>query len=241
MKYADKLIQGRLIRRYKRFLADVELADGRRITAHTANTGAMLGCCEPGSRVWLSMSNNPKRKYAYTWELVEADTGEAKTLVGINTMMANALVAEAITSGRIDALKSYDNIQREVRYGSENSRIDLLLTDTTATAAKLCYVEVKNVTLAQNGIGYFPDAKSARAVKHLRELMQVASQGQHAVIFFCVPRDDVQAVRPAGFIDENYAQALQTALQSGVQALAYRARVSPEEIILWDSVPVQST
>ena len=238
MKFTDALISGRLIRRYKRFLADVQLSEGQVITAHTANTGAMLGCCEPGSAVWLSRSDNPKRKYAHTWELVESGEGSARTLVGINTLRANDLVAEAVKSGRVDELKQYASMQKEVRYGSENSRIDLLLSEASDKAAAPCYVEVKNVTLAKDGVGYFPDAKSLRAVKHLRELMLMKTQGAQAVIFFCVPRADVNEVRAADFIDPDYAAALKNAVEHGVLALAYRARVSPEEIVLQDSIPV---
>ncbi|WP_455211362.1 DNA/RNA nuclease SfsA [Kaarinaea lacus] len=239
MRFDETLLEGRLIRRYKRFLADVELADGRMVTAHTANTGAMTGCCDPGSRVWLSVSDNPKRKYAYTWELVEANSGGHTALVGINTLMANHLVAEAITHRKIKALENYDCIRKEVRYGQENSRIDLLLTAKGDKASNPCYVEVKNVTLAQDGVGYFPDAKSVRATKHLRELSQVSSKGAGAVIFFCVPREDVMLVRPARFIDPEYADALHKALENGVQALAYRAKVSAQEIVLQDSLPVK--
>lgn len=238
MKFTQSLIKGRLVRRYKRFLADVELSDGRTVTAHTANTGAMTGCCDPGSKVWLSVSANPKRKYAYTWELVEANADERKTLVGINTLLANHLAAEAISNGTVAPLRHFHSIRKEVRYGNENSRIDLLLSTSKDDSGSFCYVEVKNVTLAQNSIAYFPDAKSKRAVKHLRELMQVKSQGAHAVIFFCVPREDVVEVRPARFIDPDYADALKRAVDNGVQALAYRAKVSAQEIVLQDSLPV---
>jgi sugar fermentation stimulation protein A len=239
MKFTQSLLEGRLIRRYKRFLADVELTDGRNVTAHTANTGAMTGCCEPGSRVWLSISANPKRKYAYTWELVEANEAEIKTLVGINTLLANHLVAEAIANGAVAELEHFDSIRKEVRYGDENSRIDLLLNASGDEPNGSCYVEIKNVTLAQNGIGYFPDAKSVRASKHLRELMQMRSRGAQAVIFFCVPREDVVEVRPARFIDPDYADALKRAVENGVQALAYRAKVSAHEIVLQDPLPVR--
>lgn len=239
MKFTQPLLEGCLIRRYKRFLADVELLDGRTVTAHTANTGAMTGCCDPGSRVWLSVSANPKRKYAYTWELVEANTDEQMTLVGINTLLANHLVAEAIANHKIAALNHYNSMRKEVRYGDENSRIDLLLSTAEGKVSESCYVEVKNVTLAQKGIGYFPDAKSVRAIKHLRELMQVRLQGAHAVIFFCVPREDVVEVKPASFIDPDYAHALRSAMENGVQALAYRAKVSSQEIVLQDPLPVK--
>ncbi|KPJ90887.1 MAG: transcriptional regulator [Gammaproteobacteria bacterium SG8_11] len=238
MKFVEPLLEGRLIRRYKRFLADVELLDGRKVTAHTSNTGAMTGCCDPGSRIWLSVSANPKRKYAYTWELVEVDAEEQKSLVGINTLLANQLVAEAINHGTVQALAHYTSIRKEVRYGEENSRIDLLLSADEGGGGHACYVEVKNVTLAQAGVGYFPDAKSARAVKHLRELTQVKARGAQAVIFFCVPREDVSQVRPAGFIDSVYTEALRSAVANGVQALAYKAKVSTREILLQNPLPV---
>jgi sugar fermentation stimulation protein A len=239
MKYPHALIEGHLLRRYKRFLADVQLPEGGTVTAHTANTGSMLGCCEPGSRVWLSRSNNTKRKYPYTWELVEVDNHK-NTLVGINTMRANHLVKEAIETNKVDTLSQYTNIRTEVRYGCENSRIDLLLEtdETSATKVKPCYIEVKNVTMAQGGVGYFPDAKSVRASKHLRELLAMVEQGARAMIFFCVPRDDVSQVRPAQTIDPAYAQTLREAMTGGVEALAYRADVNPGEIWLSKKIPV---
>lgn len=239
MKYPQILIEGRLLRRYKRFLADVELDNGERITAHTANTGAMTGCCAPGSRVWLSRSDNPKRKYPHTWELVEVVPG---ILCGINTQLSNKLVREAIEAGRIDELSGYTNVRGEVPYGAENSRIDLLLESDTLPAP--CYVEVKNVTLVEQsigvdqGIGYFPDAVSVRGSKHLRELMAMVAAGQRAVIFYCVQREDCHEVRPADHVDTLYGQTLREALAAGVEALAYRADVSPAGIVLRESLPV---
>jgi sugar fermentation stimulation protein A len=230
MKFEKPLVEGRLLRRYKRFLADVELAGGEIITAHTANTGAMQGCSTPGSRIWLSKSDNPKRKCPYTWELVEGDAG---TLVGINTQLSNRLVNEAITAERIPELQGYAKVRSEVRYGQENSRIDLLLESDIP-----CYVEVKNVTLADQGIGYFPDAVSARGSKHLRELMGVVAAGQRAVIFFCVQREDVSEVRPADHIDAVYGRTLREALEVGVEAIAYGARVSPDGVALWHALSV---
>lgn len=232
MKFNQRLITGTLIRRYKRFLADIELDDGRIVTAHTPNTGSMLGCCEPGSRVWLSDSGNPDRKYPLSWELVEAAPG---VLAGINTGLPNKLVAEGITDGTIGELQGYAGISREIRYGREKSRIDLLLEDSVKPA---CYVEVKNVTLARDGIGYFPDAVSARGSKHLRELVDVVAGGNRGVIFFCVQRKDVSEVRPADTIDTAYGAALRQALGRGVEALAWRADVSPDEIRLVEKLPV---
>ena len=233
MKFGQTLISGTLLRRYKRFLADVELDDGRVVTAHTPNTGSMLGCCEPGSRVWLSDSGNPERKYPLGWELVETAPG---VLVGINTGLPNRLVEEGISNGVISELQGYAGINREVRYGMENSRIDLLLQ---GSGKPDCYVEVKNVTLAQDGIGYFPDAVSERGSKHLRELAEVVAAGKRGVIFFCIQRNDVHEFRPADTIDRIYGDTLRLVVDSGVEALAWRADVSPEEIRLDKKLPVR--
>jgi sugar fermentation stimulation protein A len=243
MKFPQALVSGRLLRRYKRFLADVALDNGEVIIAHTANTGAMTGCAEPGSRVWLSRSDNPRRKYPYTWELVQTPGG---VLCGINTLRSNALVQEAIAAGRIAELGGYDSIRREVPYGAEGSRIDLLLESQTGLAP--CYVEVKNVTLVENegvgkegvedGTAYFPDAVSARGSKHLRELMAMVQAGYRAVIFFCVQRQDCQRVCPADHIDARYGETLRQALGSGVEALAYQAEVSESGIVLRRALPV---
>lgn len=235
MKFDQRLIEGRLIRRYKRFLADVELLSGEQITAHTANTGAMKGCSEPGSRVWLSRSDNAKRKYPLTWELVEVAPGVS---CGINTMLSNRLVNEAIKSGFIDELSGYERVRREVPYGNENSRIDLLLESGESDSKPSCYVEVKNVTLVENRIGYFPDAVTSRGAKHLRELMNVVDQGSRAVIFYCIQRNDCDELRPADHIDENYGHTLREAVAAGVEALAYAFDVSPSEIIPARRLPV---
>jgi sugar fermentation stimulation protein A len=234
MKFASPLIEGRLIRRYKRFLADVQLDSGETITAHTANTGAMTGCAEPGSRVWLSRSANLKRKYPLTWELVEVNALQP-TLLGINTQLSNKLAAEAIEGGVVTELQGYAHIRHEVRYGEENSRIDLLLQHENLPP---CYVEVKNVTLVQGSTGYFPDAVTARGNKHLRELAVMAAQGCRAVIFYCVQREGVREVRPAQHIDAAYANTLLQVVEQGVEALAYRASVTTQEIILTERVPV---
>lgn len=235
MRFNQALIQGTLIKRYKRFLADVELDDGSIVTAHTPNTGSMLGCCEPGSRVWLSNSDNPKRKYALSWELVEVAPG---VLVGINTGLPNKLVREGIQDGTVKELQGYDAIRQEIRYGAENSRIDLLLE---GGGKPDCYVEIKNVTLAQEGIGYFPDAVSERGSKHLRELAEVAAGGKRAVICFCVQRKDVFEVRPADSIDGIYGATLRQAIDAGVQAIAWRAYVSVDEIRIDTKLPVVAT
>lgn len=232
MKFEQPLIEATLIKRYKRFLADVELENGDIVTVHTANTGAMTGCCSPGSRIWLSQSDNPKRKYSLSWELVEVKPG---VIVGINTALPNKLVHEAIEQHAISELDGYEKIRPEVAYGEENSRIDLLLEDKKG---KLCYVEIKNVTLVENETAFFPDAVSKRASKHLRELMEMQKQGHRSVIFYCVQRKDAKQVRPADSIDPEYGQTLRLAIKSGVETLAYRANVSPQQVKLQSSLPV---
>lgn len=233
MKFEEPLLEARLIQRYKRFLADVELPNGSLLTAHTPNTGAMLGCAEPGSRVWLRDTANPKRKYVYSWELVEASSG---VLVGINTGLPPKLVQEAIADGLISELQGYKILRREVRYGLENSRIDLLLQDGPAPD---CYVEVKNVTaITESGVAIFPDAVSARGRKHLRELMEMVKQGYRAIIFYCVQRQDAESLSPADAIDPEYGETMRRAMNAGVEAIAFRATVSPQEIRLADRLPV---
>ncbi|HEY4745386.1 MAG TPA: DNA/RNA nuclease SfsA [Desulfuromonadaceae bacterium] len=215
------LIPGTLIKRYKRFLADVTLADGSMVTAHCPNSGSMKGCAVPGSRVFLSRSTNPNRKLAHTWELAESDGFWA----GINTGLPNRLVREAIEDGTVAELQGYGTIRPEVPYG-EHSRIDLLLEGPTGR----CFVEVKNVTLVEQGRALFPDAVTTRGQKHLNELMRVVREGDRGVIFFTVQRGDGHAVSPADAIDPEYGRLLRLALANGVEALAYRAEVTTEEI-----------
>ena len=234
MLFSHPLIEGVLIRRYQRFLADVRLADGSDITAHTANTGSMLGCSTPGSRVWLSRASNPARKYPLSWEIVEV---AHDVLVGINTALPNRLVQEAIENGVSSELQGYDHIRGEVAYGAERSRIDLLLERDADNAR--CYVEVKNVPAAGDlGVAFFPDAVSARGAKHLRELMAVVAAGHRGVLCFCVQRNDAREVRPADAIDPLYGTTLRQAMAAGVEAIAYRAEVNPEGITLRTPLPV---
>jgi sugar fermentation stimulation protein A len=233
LEFESPLITGTLIARYKRFFADVRLDNGDVVTAHCPNTGSMLGCKEAGSRVWISPADNPERKLRYTWELVEA---RPNVLVGIHTGRSNALVQEAIVARRVGELAEYGELRREVKFGRESSRIDLLLQ---GQGLPDCYVEVKNVTAAvSDGIALFPDAVSERGSKHLRELMHVVATGQRAVIFFCVQRGDVNEVRPADEIDPQYGRTLREAMAAGVIALAYRADVSPEGIVVSRALPV---
>ncbi|MDI3325901.1 DNA/RNA nuclease SfsA [Pontibacterium granulatum] len=228
----DNMIEGRLIKRYKRFLADVELADGSQVTAHCPNTGSMKHCAEPGSRVWLQDSGNPKRKYPLGWELVEVDQ---QYLCCINTGRANHLIREGIENGVISELQGYDSIRAEVKYG-ENSRIDLLLE---GEGKPLTYVEIKNLTLLEDeGWGSFPDAVTTRGAKHLRELMAMVEQGHRAVLLFCVPHEGIEKARPADQIDPKYGQLLREAAAAGVEVLAYGARLSPSEVRISHPVPV---
>lgn len=231
MRFARPLVEGRLLRRYKRFLADIQLPGGV-ITAACPNTGSLMGCCEAGSRVWLSESDSATRKYRHTWELVEV----GEVIVGINTSLPNALVAEAIAGGTIGELGGYDTTRREVAYGEERSRVDLLLESPGRAP---CYVEVKNVTAAATrGVALFPDCVSERGTKHLRELARLKARGLRPVQVYCVQRGDVQEVRPADGIDHEYGLALREAIAAGVEVLAYRALVTPQEIRLAERIPV---
>ncbi len=233
MNLPHSLVGGRLIKRYKRFLADVELTNGTVVTAHCPNTGSMLGCDEPGSQVWMSRSDNPKRKYPFTWELVEVDKS---VLVGINTTRSNVLVREAIENGTIAEVSGYDEIRSEVRFGREGSRADLVLR---REGWPPCFVEVKNVTAAvSNGVALFPDAVTARGTKHLRELAGAVAHGGRAVLCFSVQRGDAREVRPADDIDPLYGQTLREALAAGVEAVAYRAEVSTSSLWLRERSPV---
>ena len=234
MKFHPPLQPATLIRRYKRFLADVRLPNGEEITVHTPNTGAMTGCAEPGSTVFLRDTDNPKRKYRYSWEMTENRQG---VMVGVHTGITNQLVREAIEGGVVAELQGYETIRQEVKYGEEGSRIDLLLEGHAD--GRDCYVEIKNVTTCDEaGLGYFPDAVSARASKHLRELMGVVERGGRGVIFFCVQRGDVQGVRPADEIDPLYGETLRRALAAGVEALACRALVGPDAVTLETPIPL---
>lgn len=239
MKLPEPLIEGRLIRRYKRFLADVLLPDGTEVTAHCPNTGSMLGCQPTNSKVWLSRSDNPKRKLSYTWELVETAPG---VLACINTARPNAQAREAVVAGRIRELTGYGQCRSEVKYGEEKSRIDLLLSEHECGPD--AWVEVKNVTLEGGGQGFFPDAVTTRGQKHLRELMAQVELGGRGVLFFVVNHTGIESVRPADHIDPYYGQLLRQACHAGVEVIAYRAHLAREDgtpsgdIALAESVPV---
>ena len=223
MRFQSPLIRGTLIQRYKRFLADVRLANGRTVTAHCTNTGSMLGCQEPGSAVYLSRSDNKERKLAYTWEMIRIDGH----WVGINTLHPNRVVAEGVKSGAVRELEGYETIRREV-VTRPGTRLDLCLEGVTGT----CFVEVKNVTLAVDGAAAFPDAVTERGTKHLKELIRLRRKGHRAAVLFVVQREDCDTFRPADEIDPEYGRWLRRAVKAGVEALPYRAKVTPKEIVL---------
>lgn len=223
MKLSPPLHHGILVKRYKRFLADVRLESGHIVTAHCPNSGSMKGCNFPGSPVVLSESDNPARKLKYTWELIRVNG----VWVGINTLRSNRLVEEGIRSGVIGELQGYESLHREVKYGL-NSRIDFLLESANGR----CYVEVKNVTLVENETALFPDSVTLRGQKHLQELMEMVSRGYRSVVVFVVQREDCQCMAPADAIDPTYGKLLRQAHALGVQLLAYQAKVTPAEITI---------
>jgi sugar fermentation stimulation protein A len=235
LDFETALVPATLIRRYKRFLADVAFDDGTETTVHTPNTGSMLGCQTPGSRIWLLPSTNPKRKYPFSWELVESLPG---VLVGINTGRSNRLVEEALQARVIKPLAGYREIRREVTLEGGASRLDFLLSGHRQRPP--CYLEVKNVTAAvSDREAFFPDAVSTRATKHLRELQQLLTQGYAAALVFCVQRADVGRVRPAWEIDPEYAKALKQSRRLGVQVMAYGAEVTLNAVTLMRRLPVR--
>jgi sugar fermentation stimulation protein A len=233
MIFSPALEQGRLIQRYKRFLADIELESGERMTIHCPNTGSMLNCMMPGGRVWFTRSSDPKRKLPGTWEISETPQGR---LACINTARANALVEEALHAGRIPELAGFVALKREVAYGQERSRIDFRLDNPDTEA----WVEVKSVTLgfADSRVAAFPDAVTQRGAKHLRELAVLARGGVRAVQLYCVNLDGVDAVRPATEIDPGYASALRQAVEVGVEVLAYGVHLDTREIFIDRRLPV---
>lgn len=232
MKFDPPLQPATLLRRYKRFLADVTLADGSEVTMHCANTGAMTGCATPGDTVWYSTSDNPKRKYANSWELTETRHGH---FICVNTAQANRLVVEAINEGVVKELQGYDTLKTEVPYGEEKSRIDILLQSPDKED---CYIEVKSVTLLEeNGQGFFPDAVTTRGQKHLRELANLAQQGKRAVLFFAVLHSGIEKVSAAKHIDAVYNQLLIDAQAQGVEVICYQAALSSVHMSITKWVP----
>ncbi|MGN5595304.1 DNA/RNA nuclease SfsA [Stutzerimonas nitrititolerans] len=233
MRFSTPLEAGRLVRRYKRFLADIVSDAGEALCIHCPNTGSMLNCMGEGARVWFQRSNDPRRKLPGTWELVETPQGR---LACVNTARANRLVEEALLDGVIEELAGLTALRREVAYGLENSRVDFRLDYPAGPA----YVEVKSVTLGfgDTAVAAFPDAVTLRGAKHLRELAALARDGVRAVQLYCVNLTGIEAVRPASEIDPLYAAALREAVAAGVEVLAYGVEISPEEIRLSRRLPV---
>jgi len=225
LKFTPPLKQAKLIKRYKRFLADVTLPNQVQTTLHVANTGAMTGCAIPESIVWYSTSDNPKRKYPCSWEL--STTPENHTIC-VNTIRANQLIEEALNKGVIKEITNFTSLQREVAYGREASKIDFKLSDENNIET---FIEVKSVTLLDNGQGYFPDAKTTRGQKHLRELIEVVHSGHRAVLLFAVLHSGINSVKPAAHIDKMYAQLLSQAKANGVEIIAYKANFTLEETL----------
>ncbi|MBD2838705.1 DNA/RNA nuclease SfsA [Pseudomonas sp. JM0905a] len=225
MRFSPALEEGRLLKRYKRFLADIETATGELLTIHCPNTGSMLNCMSEGCRVWFSRSDDPKRKLPGTWEIAETPQ---RRLACVNTARANALVEEALRAGVIAELAGFDNLKREVAYGLENSRADFRLDFASGPA----FIEVKSVTLGFDGtpVAAFPDAVTQRGSKHLRELAALARDGVRAVQLYCVNLSGIDAVRPAEEIDPAYAAALREAVAAGVEVLAYGVELTPETV-----------
>lgn len=233
MHFSPPLKSARLVARYKRFLADVVTPEGKTLTIHCANTGAMTGCATPGDTVWYSTSESLTRKYPHSWEITETQSGH---WICVNTLRANQLVREALDKQRIPELSAYEHCQAEVKYGSEKSRIDFLLQ---AKDKRNCYIEVKSVTLLHQGKGYFPDAVTTRGQKHLRELSAVAAEGHRAVLLFAVLHSGIEDVSPARHIDAAYAEQLVQAQKDGVEVLAYQANLSVAGMFLKNPVAVK--
>jgi len=235
MHFASTLLPATLLRRYKRFLADVELADGQIITVHVANPGAMTGLQALGARVWLSKSPNAKRKLPYSWELVEADFGDGPELVGVNTAHPNVIVAEALAAGSIPALAGYRSIRREVKYG-QRSRIDFLLEEDGQPP---CYLEVKNVHLMrETRLAEFPDSVTARGARHLDELAAMTASGARAVLLYVIQIGSATSLAVARDIDPAYGQAFDASRRAGLEAMAFTCRISLDGITLANPVPI---
>ncbi|HIC85973.1 MAG TPA: DNA/RNA nuclease SfsA [Desulfobacterales bacterium] len=224
------LLKATLIRRYKRFMADVRLSNNHLVTAHCPNSGSMLGCSEPGRPVYLTRSSNPRRRLKYTWEMIQMPT----SLVGINTLVPNRLVRASILSGKIPELMGYTEIQSEVRFGKA-SRVDLVLRRDE----ELCFLEIKNCTLVEDEVAFFPDAVTSRGLKHLIELQEEIKGGHRAVMFYLVQRMDAKAFSPADHIDPAYGAELRKALKAGLEILAYDVKINLETISLGAPLPVK--
>jgi len=231
MRFPEPPLEGRFLRRYKRFFADIELPGGEVVTAHCPNTGSLLGCLEQGAPAWLRDSKSETRKLRYTWQAVRV----GGSWVNVDTSLPNRVVAEAVEAGNIPAFRGHRELRSEVPYG-DSSRIDLLLTQADGTP---CYIEVKSTTLREDGVALFPDAVTERGRKHLGELARLARKGVRAVQFYCVSRADVRAVQPADRIDREYGKALRRAIRAGVEVHAWSATTTPEEFTLTAEIPFE--
>lgn len=242
MQFNPPLQQATLIKRYRRFLTDIKTSDGEILTIHCPNTGSMLNCLLPGSDLWYEVSQDPQRKTKGTWVIA---TTPFQRIANVNTHLANKLVEEALDNGTIDLGLPYSKLQREVKYGNENSRIDLRLTHLTESHLTenkeiFTYIEVKSVTLGfeDSDIAAFPDTVTTRGTKHLRELTELAKNGINAVLIYCVNLEGIKGVRPADEIDPEYGKALRIAVKNGVKVLAYGTSISPHEIKITHELPV---
>jgi len=231
MRFSEPPLEGRFLRRYKRFFADIELPGGEVVTAHCPNTGTLLGCLQEGAPAWLRDSKSETRKLRYTWQAIRI----ARSWVNVDTSLPNHVVAEAIEAARIPAFRGHRELRSEVPYG-DRSRIDLLLTQADGTP---CYIEVKSTTLAEDGVGLFPDAVTERGRKHLGELARLARKGVRAVQFFFISRPDVHAVQPADRIDREYGKALRRAVRAGVEVHAWSATTTARELRLTAEIPFE--
>ncbi len=228
MKFKNKLIKGRLIRRYKRFLADIELESGDVVIAHCTNSGSMKSCIEEGADVFLSPANDSKRKTKFTWEMIFINDG----WIGINTLVPNQLVFDAILNNSVKKLSGYDTVKREVKF--ENSRFDIYCEKP----GEKCFIEVKNVTMKVDKSALFPDAKTSRGRKHLETLIKVNERGLRAIMVYVIQRTDIERFGIAKTIDPDYYYAFMKAIRCGVEIIALQAVVNPEEIIITNELPV---
>ena len=243
MNFPTPLVRGRFLRREKRFFIHARLDDGTDVIAHTNNTGSMRGCLTAEARLWLSPATNPARKLKWSLEIVEVMARDVQgrdiqVLVGVNTILANRLVAEAITIGLIPALAGFDTLRTEVRYGSRGSRVDILLT----TGQDRVWVEVKNVSLVEDGHARFPDSPTERGRKHLLELQEMVTAGDRAALVFCCQRPDAITVGAADDIDPEYGRLLRQAAAAGVEIFGVGTRVeshaiAPERVVEVDLAP----
>ncbi|MGK8232956.1 DNA/RNA nuclease SfsA [Roseovarius sp. MS2] len=232
MRFQTPLVQAVLLRRYKRFLADIRLMDGREVTAHCANPGSMMGLADPGATIWVEPNDDPRKKLKFGWRLLERSGGD---FVCVDTGLANRIVRTALEARRIPELAGYDRVRPEQAYGTA-SRVDFLLSGAGLPDA---YVEVKSVTLSRTpGLAEFPDSVTARGARHLGDLAEMARAGHRAVLFYLVQRSDAQAVTVAQDIDPTYANALQHARAAGVTVLSYRANITPQEITIGHGLPL---